>query len=113
MGRSGIKIEGLEALADGLAKRIDRQDIRKAVSYHTAEMQLTAQMVVPVDTGTLKRSIKSQLIDGGMTGEVEPHTDYAAYVEYGTRFQEAQPYMQPAFMQQSARFKADLEKMAR
>lgn len=113
MGRSGIKIEGLEALADGLAKKVDLHDVRALIAYHTAEMQQTAQMVVPVDTGTLKRSITSQITDGGLTGEVEPHTDYAAYVEYGTRFQEAQPYMEPAFLQQSRRFEADLKKLAR
>ncbi len=46
-----------------------------------------------------------------MTAEVAPGMNYAAYVEYGTRYMAAQPYMRPAFMQQSERFKADLAKL--
>ena len=68
-------------------------------------------MICPRDTGNLANSITLESADNGFTAEVEPHTDYAAYVEYGTRFMPAQPYMRPAFIQESARFKSDLEKL--
>ena len=74
-------------------------------------MQNVSQEICPRDTGTLSRSITLEMTDGGMTAEVAPHTNYAAYVEYGTRFMDAQPYMRPAYMQESARFKADLAKL--
>ena len=46
-----------------------------------------------------------------MTAEVEPTADYAPYVEYGTRFMEAQPYLKPAFDDQKEKFKRDMKKL--
>lgn len=54
-----------------------------------------AKMFVPVDTGVLKNSIDVQM-EGDMTAVVAPHTEYAAYVEFGTSRMAAQPYMTPA-----------------
>jgi len=33
---------------------------------------------------------------GGLEGIVGPHTEYAFYVELGTRFMSAQPFVRPA-----------------
>ena len=63
--------------------------------------------------GTLKRSIGLDITDGGMTAEVEPTAEYAAYVEYGTRFMNAQPYMRPSYNQQKEKFKSDMKKLVR
>jgi hypothetical protein len=50
----------------------------------TAELvERTAKELVPVDTGALKRSINAQ--GSGMTYDISATTDYAAYMEYGTR----------------------------
>ena len=54
-----------------------------------------AKQVVPVDTGTLKNSIMAEFPDR-FTAEIAPHTEYAIYVEYGTRYMAARPYMRPA-----------------
>jgi len=51
------------------------------------------------------------LSDGGLTGKVKPTADYAPYLEYGTRFQSAQPFMRPAFNKQKAQFKSDMDKL--
>jgi len=53
-----------------------------------------AKQRCPVDTGMLRGSITSERIPRG--AQVGPHTEYAAYVEYGTRHMAAQPYMGPA-----------------
>ncbi|MFQ8894288.1 MAG: HK97-gp10 family putative phage morphogenesis protein [Dorea sp.] len=45
--------------------------------------------------------------------EIEPTADYAAYVEYGTRFMNAQPYMRPAYNAQKGKFKSDMQKLVR
>ena len=39
------------------------------------------------------------------------HTDYSAYVEYGTRFQSAQPFVKPAYNVQKGVFIKDLERL--
>lgn len=35
------------------------------------------------------------------------------YLEYGTRFMDAQPFVQPALEEQSAKFKSDMQKLVR
>lgn len=112
----GVKLEGFDELQAKLKKNVKLEDVKTVVQYHGSEMQTTAQMVCPVarvNGGTLRDSITLELTDGGFTAEVEPHTNYAAYVEYGTRYMSAQPYIRPAFIQQSTRFKSDLRKLTK
>jgi len=108
---SAVKLEGFEEFQARLKKNVKLEDVKVVVQYHGSEMQTTAKEVCPVDTGDLKGSISLELTNNGFSAEVEPHQDYAAYVEYGTRYMSAQPYMRPAFIQQSARFKDDLKKL--
>ena len=44
---------------------------------------------------------------------MEPTAEYAAYVEYGTRYMNAQPYMRPSYTAQKEQFKSDLKKLTR
>jgi HK97 gp10 family phage protein len=66
-----------------------------------------AKALCPVDTGSLRRSIRYErdpdggvVIAAGGGGVVNPRTrrevDYAAYVEFGTSRLPAQPFLQPA-----------------
>jgi HK97 gp10 family phage protein len=64
-------------------------------------------------TGTTKRSIMLDFKDGGLTAEVEPETEYSPYLEYGTRFMEAQPFVRPALEVQGEQFVKDLKKLLR
>ena len=111
MSSTGVKLEGFEELKARLKKNVKLEDVKRLVHRHGDEMQNTAHYICPRDTGTLARSITLEMKDGNMTAEVAPHTNYAAYVEYGTRYMNAQPYMRPAFLQESARFKADLAEL--
>ncbi len=110
---AGIKLEGMTELITGLKKRTDLSDVKKVVRMNGTEMNKKAQRNAPVDTGTLKRSIKLEIKDGGLTAESEPHTEYASYVEYGTRFMNAKPYMKPAFEEQKEQFKKDMKKLVK
>ena len=106
-----IKIVGMEKLQKKLKQNVRMDDVKKVVRHNGAEMQAKAQQNAPVDTGTLKRSIGIEITDGGMTAEVEPTADYAPYVELGTRFMEAQPYLGPAFNEQKEKKKKDMKKL--
>jgi HK97 gp10 family phage protein len=110
---ASIKIEGLDKLQAALKKNITLNDVKKIVKQNGAELQTKAQREVPVDTGTLKRSIGLELPNGGMTAEIEPTAEYAAYVEYGTRFQRAQPYLKPSLREQQRQFKSDMQKLVK
>ena len=106
-----IKIVGLEKLQKKLKQNVRMEDVKKVVRHNGAEMQTKAQQNAPVDTGTLKRSIDLEITDGGMSAEVEPTAEYAPYVELGTRFMEAQPYLRPAFNEQKEKFRKDMQKL--
>lgn len=75
-------------------------EIHKAVvdevSKATLGVEAKAKAVVPVRTGTLRRSIHSIFEAGGLRGIVGPSVGYGKYVEFGTRHRGARPYMRPA-----------------
>lgn len=64
-------------------------------------------------TGTTKKSINLSIEDGGLTAKTGPTTEYAPYVEKGTRRMAAQPFVRPAFNEQKEIFKKDLKKLVR
>lgn len=53
----------------------------------------------PVRTGNNRRSINTQIEDDGLKirAQIGPNTDYAVYLEMGTRFMAAQPFIRPAY----------------
>ena len=104
-----IKLEGMEKLQVKLKKNVQMSKVKQIVKDNGAALQEAAQRKAPVDTGNLKRKIR----DGGLTAEVEPTAEYAAYVEYGTRYMNAQPYMRPSYTAQKEKFKSDLKKLTR
>lgn len=125
-----IKIVGLDDLELKIKNNLDMKAVKYAVKQNGSEMSKKAkantenfkghyeyvkgkgkQFVKP--TGTLKRSIDLALKDKGMTAEVEPHTLYAGYVELGTRKMQAQPYLKPAYEEQSRQFKKDMKSLVK
>ena len=72
-----------------LERRADTSAVKSIVSANGARLQSKAMRNAPIDTGALMRSIGLTLKDGGLTAEVQPAMEYAAYVEYGTRFMDA------------------------
>lgn len=108
-----VKFNGVKELKVVLKKKADMGAVRQIVRQNGAELQRKAQRNTPVDTGTLKRSIGLDISDGGLTAESEAGAEYAPYVEWGTRFMEAQPYMKPAFHEQREQFKRDMDRLAK
>lgn len=112
-----LEIKGLGKLEKQLAKNITMDDVKKVVRHNGAYMMVN--MVKKADfkkgyqTGTTKRSITLEIKDGGFTAEVEPGTHYSPYLEYGTRYMEAQPFVNPAFNEQAKKFQSDMDKLVR
>lgn len=63
--------------------------------------------------GDTAGSVNTVITDGGMTAEIGPTTNYSMYVEYGTRFMQAEPAVRPAFDEQVPVFKSDMGKLVR
>lgn len=123
-----IKVVGLDKLEKALKDNITMDDVKRVIRNNGAglqnKMQVKAdfkghwgykdgsyQFIPP--TGETKRSIMLDISDFGLTAEVEPTTEYAAYLEYGTRFMEAQSFVRPALEEQSKKFKKDMEKLVK
>lgn len=112
-----LTVKGLDKLEKKLKKNVTLNDVERIVRVNGSElhqkMQGNADFTRGYQTGTTKRSISLDIKDGGMTAEVEPQTEYSPYLEYGTRFMEAQPFVRPAFEEQAEQFKSDMQKLVR
>ena len=73
-------------------------------------IETEAKRNCPVDTGRLRGSITTNIIDD-MSGEVGTNVSYCEYVEYGTRYQEAQPYFEPAVKKTRDKLDKELDKL--
>lgn len=130
MGSLQFELKGLEKLQTKLQRVAKMEEVERIVEKHGTEMQKKAvinasrfrghyegrgknrRFVRP--TGATKRSISvnSSKIDR-FKYRVAPGTDYAAYVELGTRKMSAQPFIKPAFDDQKRLFKKDLERLVK
>ena len=108
-----IKFAGLDELQRELIRRSHLEEAKKVVAKNGARLQRGGQEKAPVDTGTLKRSIGLKIEDGGLTAISGPTAHYGEYVEKGTRFMSAQPYMRPALNEVKGQFNADLRKLVK
>ena len=112
-----IKITGLDELQKALKENVTLADVKKVVKHHGSELQSLMMDNADFDkgyqTGTTKGSITLSINDGGMTAEVEPTTEYSPYLEYGTRFMDAQPFVRPSHIVQAAKFKSDMKKLTK
>lgn len=93
-----VRLQGAEKLRGilstfrfGLKSRV-----REVVATYGLLIESRAKELAPVDTGRLRASIKLVLASDGLGGEVVTNLSYAPYVELGTRFQTAQPFLFPA-----------------
>ena len=110
-----IRVEGLEKLQKQLRKNANMDDVKRVVRQNGSELQRKIQNNADFDkgyqTGTTKRSVDLDIKDGGLTAESGPTTEYAEYLEFGTRFMEAQPFVKPAMDEQAKQFEKDLRKL--
>lgn len=112
-----VKIEGLQALISDLdARKYTGKSIRNVVMKNGADLQEDAQKrmtktvayVKGYSKGTTRRSTTLTISADGMTATVAPHTEYFSYVEYGTRYMEAEPTLNPAFQKIKQQFYKDV-----
>lgn len=108
-----IKIKGIDALQKKLKQNATMSDVKKIVQTNTAELTQKAQRNAPVDTGYLRRSITMTIEGGGLEGHSTAGAEYGPYVEHGTRFNTAQPFMRPAFNVQKEQFKKDMRELVK
>ena len=77
-----------------IEKSVD-QAIARALEVCGGLAERYAKEICPVDTGRLRNSIAHEPVDDH-TERIGSNVEYAPYVELGTRYQKAQPYLRPA-----------------
>lgn len=109
-----MKLSGIDALQKKLRKNATLADVKFIVKSNGASMTSNSQRLAPVDSGYLKRNILQEVSSDGLESTTEPkNVDYAGYVENGTRFQTAQPFVKPAFDVQKKVFLNDMERLTK
>lgn len=119
-----MEIQGLEELQRDIEKLLKtKNEMRKVVKKNGAELQKNAMSYARdtasggvfskgYSTGHTRRNLQQngvRLTDDGLTATISSTTDYAAYLEYGTRYMEAEPYMKPAYEKQKRVFEEEIE----
>jgi len=106
MGRRGqlavidIDFRKIERLRKAMKRCPDliTEELGNAVRDLVLLVEAEAKKLCPVDTGKLRASI-TPVIESWAAGDIGTNTEYAPYVEYGTRKTDAQPFLEPAFLE--------------
>lgn len=82
----------LKKADEGIAK-----ELKDTLISYTASIEDLSKQLCPVDTGYLRGSISKEIQKSGYVGIVRVGAYYARYVEFGTYFQNPQPFLMPAY----------------
>lgn len=83
--------------------------ISEAIKKGCLSIEASAKQNCPVDTGNLRASITTNIIDD-TSGEVGTNVEYASFVEFGTKKQSAQPFLYPAYKENEEKIVKEIEK---
>ena len=71
------------------------QEFQQVVEIAARHVEAKAKEDVPYDTGATMNSINATE-EGELAWRVGPTTEYAPFIEYGTRYMTARPFLIPA-----------------
>lgn len=121
MAKKTFEIEslGFEELSKAIMKKANRIEkgaparLRKRIGDLAADEQKQTHLSYTKgyskpQSGT-KSSIIPEIAPDGLSGEVGPHMEYNMYTEFGTRFMEAEPIVEPHRSKHLSLFKKDME----
>lgn len=116
---SNVSITGLDKLRAKLARNASMQDVKTVVVSSGGLLQNTMKrktkevFVKGYSKGDLVGTIGMTVEDGGLTVKVGPSSEYAPYLEYGTRRMSPEPFASPACDAEAPKFKRRLKELAR
>lgn len=112
-----LEVKGLEPLIGTLKENVTLDDVKRIVRKNgtdltaTMKRQTTKSYIKGYSTGDTAGSINMKIENGGMTAVVATGTSYSPYVEWGTRFMEAEPIVQPSLDVIAPKFYSDLSRV--
>jgi HK97 gp10 family phage protein len=106
-----VTLEGMPRLRATLSgiPETGRRVVQREVKRAALNVEAGAKRRAPVDTGRLRNSITHRVEPDGLSAVVGTNVEYAPHVEFGTRFQRAQPYLVPALEAERNAFHARLK----
>lgn len=108
-----IDIEGADELVRSIRNRLGSDKVVPVIRRNTSQAQAKAMRLAAVDTGFMKRSITMRIDISGLAGYIVAGADYSPYVEFSTRYMDAQPFMRPAAREQAPIFLRDMKNLIR
>lgn len=84
---ASVEIKGLDKVLATIDKKCGCEKVADSMKKACAVVEKSAKQNAPKDTGELRRSITSRVVedeDGNIVGEVYTPLEYAPYIEYGT-----------------------------
>lgn len=107
-----VSVSGVDALLndfEGLTSEL-QSAINLAITANAEAILEDAQALCPVRTGALRDSIAIEYENDGdiLTANIGTDMYYGPYVEFGTRYMEAEPFLFPAFEQNAPELGADI-----
>lgn len=111
-----MELDGLDALLARF-ERMERDiedDVSTIVRNNTIEMTKGTTRNAVFDkgyqTGYTKRGIETQKVNS-LKYKTVSKSEHSGFLEWGTRFMDAQPFLYPAFFKQKPKFLADLKRL--
>lgn len=119
MAGKGIELKGMYELTAAMRQKTNLEAVKTVVQRNGD--RLNASMKSKTHSafrkgyshGETARSINTVISGDGLTATVAPTMNYDPYVEYGTRFMEAEPFVRPAFNEVKEQFKSDMDKLVK
>lgn len=118
MAKNGLSIRDKKGLKKALAKRSEpKPAMKKIVTYWGTQLQertiRNAVFVKGYQTGNLRRSITGKIenVPDGYKYVVLSPAEYSYYLEHGTRYMSAQPFMGPAFRSVAPMFEDGIKRI--
>jgi len=109
-----VNIDAREAIKQLRFYQLKKKDqIRGIITSGAFDIDRDAKKGAPVITTRLRSSIHPEFQRNGLGALVGTDVEYAAFVEFGTSKQEAQPYLRPAFEKHNPRIVKDIIKILR
>ena len=81
-----FEFTNLDVVVRNIADKVSEENAEKALKKSCALLEREAKIKAPKDTGALRNSITSRIVNDGdeIAGEVYTPLEYAPYIEYGT-----------------------------
>lgn len=120
MGK-GFKVElvGMDKLIKKIERMGKEEELKTQIRIFADEARRDLQhqtfvsFVKGYSKGTTRDKSSSKIEPSGKSVIVGTETDYAPFVEFGTRFMEPEPFVQPMAERQSRNFRRRLERLVK